>query len=517
MKLSPNDRKKLLTIILDSYPDIAELEMLIKLELGENLDNITSGSNNKQKVFKLIEWAETTGKLPNLLNAISKDRPDNLELQEIIKNLQDKYNQNPKNQDDLKIHKQNKLSLFIRYLSSILIILIGIVSYKIYDDYHQPRLSCNDTELQKEDDSIKIIISNFDGSIASRLETNLYQKFDSQLTSKASKVIVCSTTNTKHKIKNNSDARELGKQLLPENEKQRDLALIIWLNESKFIGGIEFINDNMQDIPLSFDLDAEKSSQKIVDNEFYKKMYLFTSYGLSQLFYYQLNNSLRSQDFLQSALNNTINCDIKKINNIANNKEIANLYFKLGLSYEDKEFQNFPQALRAYECGLLFDREANKISFQIATVYERRGNRLKAKIIYKELTKSNKVHNDIQSSAYAQIGILLAQENKCLEAERELNNSVNYSLYIGLELRAYTRFFNCKNFRGAIEDLEKLCQGIDKNECTDILISYHDRLFKLEKSQQRYVVEILDKLSQSQPQLKSIINPIIEQKIINNN
>lgn len=45
MKLLPNDRKKLLTIILESYPDIAEIEILIRLELGENLDDIVGGSN----------------------------------------------------------------------------------------------------------------------------------------------------------------------------------------------------------------------------------------------------------------------------------------------------------------------------------------------------------------------------------------------------------------------------------------------------------------------------------------
>ena len=507
MKLSSNERKQLLKVIIDSYPDITDLEILLRLELEENLDNIAGGNNNTQKIFKLIEWAETTGKLKDLLNAISKVRTDNIELQESIKSLTNNYSEDNKinledHQDDQKSRKKNKLALFIKSCCfGIVIIVTGFMGYRFF----QPELNCNDRQLQKQDDSIKIIISNFNGNISPRLEKYLYQKLNEQLTSKSSKILVCQTLNTQQKITDGSEARKLGKQLI--SEKNRDLVLIIWLDEITLTGGIEFINDKPE-IPLSFDLDAE--NRNILDSEFYEKVYLFTSYGLSKIFYYQLNNSSQSQSILQNALNNTINCDPKKSNKIANNKQIANLYFELGLSYEDKEFQNFSQALRGYECGLSFDKNANKISFQIASVYERLGNKLKAKVIYEELTKSNNVHNDIKSSAYAQIGVLFALEKKCSEAERELNNSVNYSLYIGLESRAYTRFFDCQKFQDAIEDLVKLCQGIDKNECKDILTSYHDRLFKLEKNQQKYVVERLEKLSQSQPRWQSIINPILE-------
>ncbi|MFN7526432.1 MAG: effector-associated domain EAD1-containing protein [Dolichospermum sp.] len=121
MKLLPNDRKKLLTIILESYPDIAEIEILIRLELGENLDDIVGGSNNKQKIFKLIEWAETRGTLIDLLNAISKDRPDNVELQETIKNLLEKSSQD--NKINLEHHqdnqKKNKFFSFIKLFLGI--------------------------------------------------------------------------------------------------------------------------------------------------------------------------------------------------------------------------------------------------------------------------------------------------------------------------------------------------------------------------------------------------------------
>ncbi len=510
MKLPANDRKKLFNIILESYPDIAEIAMLINLELGENLDNITGGSNNKQKVFNLIKWAETRGKLIDLLQALSKDRPDNVELQTTIQSLQDKYFQHPKNQDNPEKPKKNKLSLFIRYLLGILIIPVGIIGYKSYDHYHRPRLSCNNTELQQQDDSIKIIISKFDGNISPRLENYLYQKFDKLLTSKASKIIVCLTTNTKQKIKSNSDARELGKQLLL-TEKQRDLGLIIWLDESTLTGGIEFINDNMPDIPLSFDLDAKNNIHNILDDKFANKVYLFTSYGLSKIFYYKLNKSALSLEYLHSALEQTISCNIEKSKEIDKNQEIARLYFELGLLYESQNFSisTIEAALKSYECGLKIDNNANNIRFQIASVYNKKGEKSKAKLIYTELTNSDRVSSEIKSLSFAQIGILLAKESRCDQAEQEFNKSVASNLSLGLELRAYTMFFDCQKFHVAIEDLSNLCPEIDK-DCHNILMSYHKQLFQLERSQQLHIVEELKALRQSQPKWQRIIDVILK-------
>ncbi len=76
MKLSKDDFKNLLAKILESYPDITDLEMLVRLELEENLDTIAGGNNNKQKVFKLIEWVESSQKLQSLLKALANDRPE---------------------------------------------------------------------------------------------------------------------------------------------------------------------------------------------------------------------------------------------------------------------------------------------------------------------------------------------------------------------------------------------------------------------------------------------------------
>ncbi|MFM6023291.1 MAG: effector-associated domain EAD1-containing protein, partial [Dolichospermum sp.] len=178
MKLLPNDRKKLLTIILESYPDIAEIEILIRLELGENLDDIVGGSNNKQKIFKLIEWAETRGTLIDLLNAISKDRPDNVELQETIKNLLEKSSQNSKINPDEDDQKKNKLALVIKNCCvGLVIIVTGFMGYRFF----QPELNCNNKQLQEQDNSIKIIIADFEGNPDPNLKTYLFEKLKTKI------------------------------------------------------------------------------------------------------------------------------------------------------------------------------------------------------------------------------------------------------------------------------------------------------------------------------------------------
>jgi Tfp pilus assembly protein PilF len=509
MKLSGVEYQKLVESIVQAYPTKNDLAQIVMYSLEENIDAIVNSETTTQSiVFNLIIWVQARGKLKNLLEIISQERPDNVELQNTIKNLLEKYSQDNKinSKDDQDNHKKNKLSSFIKLFLGILIIPVGIMSYQISQ---QPRLSCNDTELQKQDDSIKIIISNFNGTNSQKLENYLYQKFNNQLTSKASKIIVCLTTNTKQKIRNDLEARELGKQLLPENDKQRDLALIIWLDESTLTGGIEFINDD-KDIPLSYDLDVENNRRNILDDEFYKKVYLFTSLGLSKVFYYEVHNSLQSQKILQKAINNSINCTKENSNKILKNQDIANLYFELGLSYEDPKFQNFEQALESYKCALLFDDKDTQIIFQMATVYEIK-DISKAKSIYTQIIGMNPVSSEIKSKSLTNRGSLLAEEKQCLKAEEDFKNAIDLDLSNGLQARAYSRFFHCQKFADAIADLEQLCQQIGSKECQDILRnSYKIQLSTLKKSQQEDIRQELEELAQSQPKWKQIISFILE-------
>ncbi|MFM6250572.1 MAG: effector-associated domain EAD1-containing protein, partial [Dolichospermum sp.] len=61
--------------------------------LEENIDAIVNSETTTQSiVFNLILWVQARGKLKNLLEIVSQERPDNVELQETIKNLLAKIN-----------------------------------------------------------------------------------------------------------------------------------------------------------------------------------------------------------------------------------------------------------------------------------------------------------------------------------------------------------------------------------------------------------------------------------------
>ncbi len=83
IKLSGDERKELLNAILDAYPDIVDLEMMVSMNLNENLNAITGGNNNTHIVFKLIEWAETKGCIKRLIEALYEDRTGNEKIKTI--------------------------------------------------------------------------------------------------------------------------------------------------------------------------------------------------------------------------------------------------------------------------------------------------------------------------------------------------------------------------------------------------------------------------------------------------
>ncbi|MFM6674415.1 MAG: tetratricopeptide repeat protein, partial [Dolichospermum sp.] len=198
-------------------------------------------------------------------------------------------------------------------------------------------------------------------------------------------------------------------------------------------------------------------------------------------------------------------------NKILKNQDIATLYFELGLSYEDPKFQNFKQALKSYECALLFDNKDTEIIFQMATVYEGLKNISKAKSIYTQIIAMNPVSSEIKSKSLTNRGSLLAEEKQCLKAEEDFKNAIDLDLSNGLQARAYSRFFHCQKFADAIADLEQLCSQIGSNKCQNILKnSYKIQLSTLKKSQQEDIRQELEELAQSQPKWKQIISFILE-------
>ncbi len=66
MKLSGAQVKLLHAAILNGYtPD--SLRMIMRMELNESLYNVAGGTNFSEQVFTLIEWAESHGRVADLI------------------------------------------------------------------------------------------------------------------------------------------------------------------------------------------------------------------------------------------------------------------------------------------------------------------------------------------------------------------------------------------------------------------------------------------------------------------
>ncbi len=63
------------------------LKMMVRDELNVNLDSITTGTSIEEIVFELIEWAESQGRLEQLVQAACESNPGNQELQRIKTNM----------------------------------------------------------------------------------------------------------------------------------------------------------------------------------------------------------------------------------------------------------------------------------------------------------------------------------------------------------------------------------------------------------------------------------------------
>ncbi|MDB9453330.1 effector-associated domain EAD1-containing protein [Dolichospermum circinale] len=517
MKLLPNDRKKLLTIILESYPDIAEIEILIRLELGENLDDIVGGSNNKQKIFKLIEWAETRGTLIDLLNAISKDRPDNVELQETIKNLLEKSSQNSKINPDEDDQKKNKLALVIKNCCvGLVIIVTGFMGYRFF----QPELNCNNKQLQEQDNSIKIIIADFEGNQDSNLETSLSEGLKTRI---PSDVTICRQLN--EAVKESSEANELGKRLFPQNPT----VLVLWGRISKFsfLGGVEINYDNNQVHDQKIQEKITRS--RLVDISLHQKDPLIfkeillkiadfqVAYRIA-LSYYSSNKQDKikeSQQLLQDILDRIISCQINNeqlINLNIQEQEVADAYSLLGDLYNKNE--DFNNAINSYKCSYKFEKDEdrrNTLLLQQSENYTTLEEFYQASELYQRVINNESNDSKTKSRALVSRAMMFAKLKKYRQAEKDLGQVIEQNLDrpYGLEIRSSIRLFDYPNRLGAISDLSKLCQ-IDAKKCKDSIDFYNEVITKDNPQEYQQIVSELREIKKTHPEWQKLINQLLE-------
>ena len=87
MRLSGQQREKLQLALIDAFRDKASLEQMLSFKLDKNLEEIASGSNLLEIVFRLIDKAESQGWVEDLVHAACKSNPGNRELQTIAQEL----------------------------------------------------------------------------------------------------------------------------------------------------------------------------------------------------------------------------------------------------------------------------------------------------------------------------------------------------------------------------------------------------------------------------------------------
>lgn len=92
MKLSGQQRKKLIDALIDAFPTKSSLEQMLSLGLDKNLDVVAGGGNLEVVVFNLIKVANSQGWIDQLIDAACKENPGNLKLQGVAKELLSNYN-----------------------------------------------------------------------------------------------------------------------------------------------------------------------------------------------------------------------------------------------------------------------------------------------------------------------------------------------------------------------------------------------------------------------------------------
>ena len=86
MELSASLRKSLRAALIAAYPTPPELELMVEDELEEDLINITQGQPKFDLTVRdLIKWAESHGRLTDLLIGASRSNPGNTQLQDFFR------------------------------------------------------------------------------------------------------------------------------------------------------------------------------------------------------------------------------------------------------------------------------------------------------------------------------------------------------------------------------------------------------------------------------------------------
>ena len=89
MEWSGDQLKQFEKALLSAFPEINDLKRMVRFNLNEQLPRIAGGTNLTDTVFDLLQWAESHGKLENLLKAARAANSGNPDLIEFEKHMRE--------------------------------------------------------------------------------------------------------------------------------------------------------------------------------------------------------------------------------------------------------------------------------------------------------------------------------------------------------------------------------------------------------------------------------------------
>jgi len=110
MQLNGEQRELFHKSLLSAFPDLSKLRQMVDFKLDENLDAIAMGENHSDIVFKLIKWAESEGKVNDLLTAARESNPGNSELLSFQEQMQSQFDEN--SQSEINIYSSKAKHLY---------------------------------------------------------------------------------------------------------------------------------------------------------------------------------------------------------------------------------------------------------------------------------------------------------------------------------------------------------------------------------------------------------------------
>ena len=111
MVLSGPQKKQIYAALLSAYPQYQGLARMVAFELNESLPRIVPESDMEAVVFDLVQWAESSGCIQELVNGAHTDKPRNPRLSELVKAMANWFIDSKEVADEQKIAQDDEEKL----------------------------------------------------------------------------------------------------------------------------------------------------------------------------------------------------------------------------------------------------------------------------------------------------------------------------------------------------------------------------------------------------------------------